>query len=70
MEALGAELERAFGLGGRERKIGAASERARSNAQRRIAHALEGVRAASPRLGEHLAACIRTGTYCVYAPGG
>ncbi|HVU00560.1 MAG TPA: AAA family ATPase [Polyangiaceae bacterium] len=68
IEALGAELERAFGLGGRERRVGAASERARTNAQRRIAHALDQIRAASPRLGEHLVASIRTGTYCVYEP--
>ena len=68
IEALGAELERAFGLGGRERRVGAASERARSNVQRRISHALEQVREASPRLGEHLVASVRTGTYCVYAP--
>ncbi len=68
IEALTAEIERAFGLGGRERKVGAASERARTNVQRRIAHALEQIRGASPRLGEHLAATVRTGTYCVYAP--
>lgn len=68
IELLGAELERAFGLGGRERRVGAASERARTNVQRRIAHAVDQVRAASPRLGEHLAASIRTGTYCVYEP--
>jgi hypothetical protein len=69
IEALSAELERAFGLGGRERRSGAASERARSNVQRRISHALAQVRAASPRLGEHLTATIRTGTYCVYEAG-
>lgn len=68
IEALTAELERAFGLGGRERRVGAASERARSNVQRRISHGLEQIRAASVRLGEHLAATLKTGTYCVYAP--
>ena len=68
IEALTAEIERAFGLGGRERKVGAASERARTNVQRRIAHALEQIRAGSPRLGEHLAATLRTGTYCSYEP--
>jgi hypothetical protein len=68
IEALTAEIERAFGLGGRERKVGAASERARTNVQRRISHALDQIRAASPRLGEHLAATVRTGTYCSYAP--
>ncbi|HWP06679.1 MAG TPA: AAA family ATPase [Polyangiaceae bacterium] len=68
MEALRSELARAFGLGGRERKLGAASERARSNVQRRITHALEQVTLASARLGEHLTATVRTGTYCVYTP--
>lgn len=68
IEMLSRELERAFGLGGRERKVGAASERARSNVQRRIAHGIEQIGAASARIGEHLAATIRTGTYCVYEP--
>jgi len=68
IEVLRSELERAFGLGGRERKQGTASERARSNVQRRITHALEQVTLASARLGEHLTATVRTGTYCVYAP--
>lgn len=68
IEALTAEIERAFGLGGRDRKVGAASERARTNVQRRITHALDQIRASSPRLGEHLAATVRTGMYCVYAP--
>jgi hypothetical protein len=66
LEAIGAELERAFGIGGRERRVGAATERARTNVQRRIAHALEQVRSASRRIGEHLTASIRTGTYCSY----
>jgi hypothetical protein len=68
IEALQTELERALGLGGRERKWGATSERARSNVQRRIAHAIEQVRCASARLGEHLGASVRTGTYCSYTP--
>lgn len=68
IEALTAELERAVGLGGRARKAGAASERARSNAQRRITHALDQIRSASPRIGEHLVAAVKTGTYCIYAP--
>ena len=67
-EMLTAELERAFGLGGRERRVGAASERARSNVQRRIAHGLDQIRAASRPIGEHLTATIRTGTYCEYRP--
>ena len=68
LELLTAELERAVGLGGRERRAGSATERARSNVQRRLNHALQQIRAASRRLGEHFAACLRTGTYCVYRP--
>src|SRR5262249_14409513 len=70
IEALTAELERAFGLGGRERKVGAASERARSNVQRRITHALDQIRAASPRIGDHPVASVKTGTYCSHGPEG
>jgi tetratricopeptide (TPR) repeat protein len=68
LDALTAEVERAVGLGGRDRKVGAASERARSNVQRRISHALQQIRAAAPRLGEHLVAAVHTGMYCVYKP--
>jgi hypothetical protein len=68
IDALTAELERAFGLGSRERRAGAQSERARSNVQRRISHALAQIRDASPALGRHLAHCVRTGTYCAYEP--
>ncbi|HEY6876700.1 MAG TPA: AAA family ATPase [Polyangiales bacterium] len=69
LEALSVELERAFGLGGRPRSAGSPSERARSNVQRRIRHAIEQVSAASPQLGERLATCIRTGVFCCYEPG-
>lgn len=68
IEALTSELERAIGAGGRARRGGSASERARSNVQRRVQHAIAAVRAASVRLGEHLAATVHTGTYCAYAP--
>jgi hypothetical protein len=66
VEALAAELERAFGLGGRARAAGSHSERARSNVQRRISHAIAQVRAASEPLGAHLAAHVRTGLFCRY----
>jgi hypothetical protein len=68
IEALTEELARAFGLGGRERRVGVASERARTNAQRRIAHGIGQIRAASPRIAEHLVATLHTGTYCLYQP--
>jgi hypothetical protein len=69
IEALTSELERAIGSGGRARRGGSASERARSNVQRRVQHALSQIRAASALLGEHLAATVHTGTYCSYRAG-
>jgi hypothetical protein len=68
LEALTAELSRAVGLGGRDRRAASGTERARSNVQRRILHAIQQIRGASQRLGEHFAATVQTGTYCSYAP--
>lgn len=68
IEALTAELERALGLGGRGRRAGSATERARSNVQRRLLHAIRQIRAGSQRLGEHFGATVRTGTFCCYEP--
>ncbi|MGE3542407.1 MAG: AAA family ATPase [Kofleriaceae bacterium] len=66
--ALSEQLTRAVGLGGRERRAGQAAERARTNVQRRVSHAIQQVRAASQHLGEHLVATVRTGAFCVYRP--
>jgi hypothetical protein len=66
IEALGEEIGRGLGLGGRERATGGSVERARVNVQRRISDALAKIGAASPALGRHLSAAIRTGTYCSY----
>ncbi len=62
------ELSRAVGLGGRERRAGAASERARSAVTRAVRHALARIREHHAPLGDHLAGSIRTGTFCVYIP--
>jgi len=67
-ELLADELARGVGLGGRERRAGAASERARVNVQRRLKDALDRVTAADPDLGRHLSRSVRTGTFCVYEP--
>lgn len=63
-----AELSRAVGLGGRDRPVASAGERARVNVTKAI-------RAALRRIGEHdavlaaqLTECIRTGTFCCYRP--
>jgi tetratricopeptide (TPR) repeat protein len=67
-EILTRELARAVGLGGRSRRAGSAAERARLNVTRSIASAIKKIAAGSPALGEHLAAAVRTGLFCVYSP--
>lgn len=62
------ELSRAVGLGGRDRRAGAASERARSAVTRAVRQALTRVRACDAALAAHLDRAIRTGTYCAYLP--
>jgi hypothetical protein len=62
------ELARAVGLGGRDRRAASHAERARLNATRAIRAAIANLARACPSLGRHLAATIRTGRYCCYAP--
>src|SRR5262249_4471987 len=62
------ELARAVGLGGRDRRAASHAERARLNATRAIRAAIANLGRASPSLGRHLAATIRTGRYCCYTP--
>ncbi|WP_367318893.1 hypothetical protein [Streptomyces sp. HUAS ZL42] len=62
------ELARAVGLGGRDRRAGAASERARAAVTQALRKAIGRLREACPPLGEHLDRTIRTGTYCAYLP--
>jgi hypothetical protein len=65
---LARELSRAVGLGGRDRRIGSAAERARASVTRAVRHAMGRIRTHHPALGSHLDRTIRTGTYCVYLP--
>jgi tetratricopeptide (TPR) repeat protein len=67
-EFLVRELSRAVGLGGRDRRAGSASERARASVTRAIRQALTRIRAHDPSLSKHLEHAIRTGTYCAYMP--
>ena len=62
------ELARATGFHGRSRKMANAAERARSAVTWRIRSAIKKIRAAHPRLGQHLSNSIRTGNFCVYSP--
>ncbi len=68
MEFIAQELSRAVGLGGRERRSGSASERARINVQRRIRDAIRRIESYHPGLAKHLDRSIRTGAYCAYEP--
>jgi tetratricopeptide (TPR) repeat protein len=68
IEFLSEELARAVGLGGRDRRAASAAERARVNVTRTIAAVLKKIADASPALGQHLAATVRTGYFCSYAP--
>ena len=70
IEALAdAELERAFGLG-RPRAQGSAPRASARAATSSAASRTPSSKCARlpPRLGEHLAASVRTGTYCSYTP--
>jgi hypothetical protein len=68
MEAIGAQLAAAVGLGGRDRDAGSPTERARSTVTKRIRSAIKRIAERHPALADHLAARIETGTYCVYRP--
>src|SRR5205085_10789279 len=70
IEALNRELSAAFGLGGRARKAGSATERARVNVRNSIAAALKTLERHHPSLARHLSQAIRTGTYCIYVGAG
>ncbi len=62
------ELSRAVGLGGRDRRAGAAAERARSAVTRAIRQALLRIREHDAALAQHLDHSVRTGAYCAYLP--
>jgi hypothetical protein len=68
LDALVEQLAQAFGLGGRERTTGAATERARSAVTSRIRAAIRRVGENDPDVARHLANAVKTGTWCVYRP--
>jgi hypothetical protein len=67
-DALIGELSRALGLGGRNRRLGDDSERARKAVTARIHHTIDHLQHYHPDLAAHLRAAIRTGTACSYQP--
>jgi len=62
------ELVRAVGLGGRDRRVGSTSERARASVTRALRKAISRIGVYDPALGEHLDRAIHTGTWCAYRP--
>ncbi len=68
IDALSAELSRGVGLGGRRRRAGSATERARQRAKKGIKTAIDRIAKNDPALGRMLAQRIRTGIYCSYRP--
>jgi hypothetical protein len=69
LDELVAQLARAFGLGGRERRAASAAERARLNVTRALRAAIAKLADAMPGAGGVLDRRVRTGLYCAYEPG-
>jgi predicted ATPase len=67
-EALLKELARATGLGGKPRRTGSPTERARLNVTRTIRHAISYLSTALPELAAHLDESVATGVSCCYEP--
>lgn len=68
LDALMAELQRAVGIGGRDRLQRSSRERDRVNVTRNLRRAIKAVTAVDATIGGHLRTAIRTGSTCVYAP--
>ena len=62
------ELAAATGLGGRARRLGDPTERARKTVSARIHDALDKIAGVEPDLAHHLRDNIHLGTQCVYTP--
>ncbi len=62
------ELSASTGLGGRRRRLGDETERARKTVGARIRDVLVRIERIHPALGRHLHDTISTGTTCTYAP--
>lgn len=68
LDALGEELSRSVGLGGRDKRAASTAERARINVQRRLRDVIKRATAADSILGRHLELSVKTGVFCRYAP--
>src|SRR5712692_9463523 len=68
IDTLTRELSRAVGLGGCYRRAASASERARQTITKTIKAVIERITESDTALGDIVARCIRTGTFCSYQP--
>jgi hypothetical protein len=68
IDRLAEELARAVGMGGRDRRAGSLTERARINVQRRLKEIMTRTARTAPALARRLESSIKTGTYCSYRP--
>jgi tetratricopeptide (TPR) repeat protein len=66
--AINRTLLSSLGLGGRDRKVGSASEKARVNVFRNVRAAIERITEQHQTLGKLLDKSIQTGTFCCYLP--
>jgi hypothetical protein len=67
-DALIRELAVAAGLGGRDRRLGDETERARKTVSARVRDALSKIERVHPELAIHLRGALRMGTVCSYTP--
>jgi hypothetical protein len=68
VNAITEQLTAAVGLGGRNRRAASQAERARSAVTKRIRGSIQRIAKATPSLGRHLAASVKTGYFCCYNP--
>jgi hypothetical protein len=62
------ELSAAVGLGGRDRRVASAAERARVNVTRALRREIRRIADEDAGLGRELETTVRTGTFCAYEP--
>jgi hypothetical protein len=67
-DALIRELAASAGLGGRDRRLGDETERARKTVSARVRDAISKIERVHPELAMHLRSALRMGTVCSYTP--
>jgi hypothetical protein len=68
LDFIARELSAAVGLGGRDRAVSSAAERARVNVTRALRREIRRIADEDAHLGRELETTVRTGTFCAYEP--